>query len=84
MITDESIVSFLKEQGETDEEEIQEWIDAFREDSGEGESFESYYETTNDQIEMFSNVDWDSSDSDISFQLSQAYLSYLARVWSSN
>ena len=39
MITDESIVSFLKEQGETDEEEIQEWIDAFREDSGEGESF---------------------------------------------
>jgi hypothetical protein len=80
MITDESIVSFLKEQGETDEEEIQEWIDAFREDSGEGESFESYYETTNDQIEMFSNVDWDSSDSDISFQLSQAYLSYLDRV----
>lgn len=80
MITDESIVSFLKEQGETDEEEIQEWIDAFREDSGEGESFESYYETTNDQIEMFSNVDWDSSDSDISFQLSQAYMSYLDRV----
>ena len=80
MINVESIVSFLKEQGETDEEEIQEWIDAFREDSGEGESFESYYETTNDQIEMFSNVDWDSSDSDISFQLSQAYLSYLDRV----
>jgi hypothetical protein len=71
--TDESIIHFLEEVGE-DPDEHSVWIDSYRIDEPDGDaSFEEYYELCLDQKRMFNRVDWDGSDSDISFSLSQAY-----------
>ena len=71
--TDESIIHFLEEVGE-DPDEHSVWIDSYRIDEPDGDaSFEEYYELYLDQQRMFNRVDWDGTDSDASFSLSQAY-----------
>jgi len=71
--TDEQITKFLEEVGE-DPDEHSVWIDSYRIDEPDGDSpFEDYYQLCLDQQAMFARVDWDSSDSEASFQLSQAY-----------
>lgn len=76
MSTESEIRSFLLKQGENDPDEIDVWIETYLADSSEDESFEDYYQTSMEQIRMFSNVDWDGPDSDVSLQLSQAYMGF--------
>lgn len=73
-VTDEYIVDFLKKKG-VDEDEYDEWITAYSMENHDAyDSFDEYYEISIQQMRMFSSVDWDGSDADISLQLSNAYI----------
>lgn len=73
-VSDDYIIDFLNSEG-VDPDDHESWIDSFNSETpGLYDSFEEYYEISIEQMRMFGQVDWDGTDSDISFDLSNAYI----------